>query len=88
MKKMMWVVVMIMVPTMAMAAAQTLQLKIDGMTCDSCAAKVKKTLASVCKEITVDQKAGAGVCTYEAPVTADQVLIEAKKTGFTITPKK
>ncbi|PIR19981.1 MAG: hypothetical protein COV45_08380 [Deltaproteobacteria bacterium CG11_big_fil_rev_8_21_14_0_20_47_16] len=88
-RSMKWVAAaVVMAPFAAMAASQTLQMNIDGMTCGNCAAKVKKTLAPICKEVTVNLKAGTGTCIYDAPVTAEQVLAEAQKTGFTITQKK
>ena len=61
---------------------QTLKMKIDGMTCGQCEAKVKKQLASLCKEITIDLERGEGVCRHEALITTDQILSEANKTGF------
>lgn len=64
---------------------QSLKLKIESMTCGMCEAKVKQQLSSVCKEITVDRGEGKGVCKYESPVTPDQILSEANKTGFKTT---
>lgn len=73
-------------PALLIAAEeQTLKLKIEGMTCGMCEAKVKQQLSSVCKEITVDRGEGKGVCKYESPVTPDQILAEANKTGFKTT---
>lgn len=61
---------------------QTLKMKIEGMTCGLCEAKVKKQLSPLCKEITINQEKGEGVCKYESPATPDQILSEANKTGF------
>lgn len=64
---------------------QTLRLKIEGMTCGMCEAKVKQQLSSVCKEISIDRGEGKGLCTYEPPVTPDQIIAEANRTGFKTT---
>ncbi len=64
---------------------QTLKMKIEGMTCGMCEAKVKKQLSSLCKEITIDREKGEGVCKHEASITPDQILLEANKTGFKTT---
>lgn len=64
------------------AGEQTLKMKIEGMTCGMCEAKVKKQLSSLCKEIMIDREKGEGVCKHEASVTPDQILSEANKTGF------
>ncbi len=61
---------------------QTVKMKIEGMTCGMCEAKVKKQLSSLCKEITVDREKGEGVCKFESPITAGQVIQEANKTGY------
>ena len=61
---------------------QTLKMKIEGMKCGLCEAKVKKQLSSLCKEITVDREKGEGICKYESPTTADQIIQEANKTRF------
>lgn len=61
---------------------QTLRMKIEGMTCGACAAKVKRQLSSLCKEVTINLEKGEGICQYEASVTPDQIVEEANKTGF------
>lgn len=61
------------------------KLKIEGMTCSVCVAKVKKQLKPLCQEIRVDLSKGEGLCTYQAPVTVDQIVSEANKTGFKTT---
>lgn len=58
------------------------KLKIEGMTCGMCAAKVKKQLKALCSEMSVDVAGGEGVCTYQEPVTVEQIVEEANKTGF------
>lgn len=67
---------------------KTLTLKIEGMTCGACAKKVKRELSKVCDEASVDLQKGEGVCKYQDPVTPDQILKEAKKSGFAISVKK
>lgn len=61
---------------------QTLKMKIEGMTCGMCEAKVKKQLSALCQEITIDREKGEGICKHEASITPDQILSEANKTGF------
>lgn len=67
---------------LAAAGEQTLKMKIEGMTCGICEAKVKKQLSLLCKEITIDREKGKGVCKYGPPTTPDQIVQEANKTGF------
>ncbi|HSA59217.1 MAG TPA: heavy metal-associated domain-containing protein [bacterium] len=67
------------------AELQILKMKIEGMTCGLCEAKVKKQLSSLCKEVTIDREKGEGICTYEETVKPDQILSEANKTGFKTT---
>ncbi len=74
--------VMLLPSLLSAAEPQTLKMKIEGMTCGMCEAKVKKQLSSLCKEITVDREKGEGVCTYESPTTTEQIIQEANKTGF------
>lgn len=77
------IAVVLFLPAFLIAVeGQTLKMKIEGMTCGMCEVKVKKQLSSLCKEITVDHKKGEGICKFESPVTSDQILSEANKTGF------
>lgn len=66
---------------------QTLNLKIEGMTCGICSAKVKKSLTGLCKEATIDWKKGEGVCTCEGACDKEKILSESNKTGFKTTLK-
>lgn len=76
-------------PALLVAAGeQTLKIKIEGMTCGMCEAKVKKQLSLLCKEITIDREKGEGICKHEPSVTPDQILSEANKTGFKTTAIK
>ncbi|MBI3541593.1 MAG: heavy-metal-associated domain-containing protein [Deltaproteobacteria bacterium] len=50
-----------------------------------CKARVEKQLSSLCKEVSIDREKGEGSCRYESPVTPDQILTEANKTGFKTT---
>jgi len=61
---------------------QILKMKIEGMTCGMCEAKVKKQLSSSCTELTVNRKKGEASCKCAEGVTADQVIAECNKTGF------
>jgi copper chaperone CopZ len=68
---------------------KTLRMKIEGMTCGFCVKKLEGQVSSLCKGgLTVDLAKGEGVCRYEAPVTIDQILAEANKTGFPTTEVK
>ncbi|MBI1909848.1 MAG: heavy-metal-associated domain-containing protein [Deltaproteobacteria bacterium] len=83
MKQIITVVMALLLPGLLSAAEpQTLKMKIEGMTCGMCEAKVKKQLSSLCKEITIDREKGEGICKYGSPATADQIIQEANKTGF------
>lgn len=70
-------------PALLVAAEeQTLKMKIEGMKCGLCEAKLKKQLSSLCKEIQIDREKGEGVCKFEAPVKPEQILLEANRTGL------
>lgn len=81
----MLVVLLLLSVQLFAAEKQALKMKIEGMTCGMCEAKVKKQLSSVCKEVVIDREKGEGVCSYQAPVTVEQILSEANKTGFKTT---
>lgn len=70
------------------AGTQRLVLKIEGMTCGHCAERVKKQLSQVCSNADVSLENKKAVCDYKAPVTEKEIISEAEKTGFTITPVK
>lgn len=74
----------------ALLAAESHQakLKIEGMTCSVCVGKVKKQLKNLCQEIRVDLAKGEGLCTYQSPVTVEQIVSEANKTGFKTSVQK
>jgi len=90
MKKILFTVALLLTmgPLWAHETAHHLTLKIDGMTCDSCVNKVKKQLSGVCHEVHVDLKNGEGMCHYDDPITQEQILSEAQKTGFQVSVKK
>ncbi|OGQ05885.1 MAG: hypothetical protein A3F82_05880 [Deltaproteobacteria bacterium RIFCSPLOWO2_12_FULL_44_12] len=63
--------------------SQTLNMKIEGMTCGMCEAKVKRELKNLCTEAAVDYKKDWGRCVYEeGKATPEQILNAVKKTGF------
>lgn len=66
---------------------KTVTMKIEGLTCDHCVSEVESKLSSLCKNLKVDFKTGEGVCQYVPPVTSDQIVAEANKTGFKTTLK-
>lgn len=62
---------------------QTVKMKIEGMTCSVCSAKIKKSLSSLCKESSIDHKKGEGSCSYEeGKATPEQVMKAVNDTGF------
>ncbi len=61
---------------------QTLNLKVEHLACESCAEKFKSELLHLCKDLALDPKNGEAVCRYESPVTPEQILKKAKKTGL------
>ncbi|MBI4373895.1 MAG: heavy-metal-associated domain-containing protein, partial [Deltaproteobacteria bacterium] len=63
------------------AEPQTLKMKIEGMTCGMCCAKVEKQLSSLCQKVHCDHQKGEAVCTGPSG-TLDQIVEEAGKTGF------
>jgi copper chaperone CopZ len=76
----------LILPSLSFAGEpQSLKMKIEGMTCGMCEAKVKSQLSSFCKELSVDRDKGEAVCRYEPPATPEQILSEANKTGFKTT---
>ncbi len=86
MKRIITAVVVSLLPGLLSAAEpQILKMKIEGMTCGACSAKVEKKLSPLCKEVKVDHKKGEGICKYESPTTTEQILQEANKTGFRTT---
>jgi len=83
MKQIITAIVVLLLPGLLSAAEpQILKLKIEGMTCGMCEAKVKKQLSSVCVTSSADSKKGEGTCVPKAGVTPEQILQEANKTGF------
>ena len=76
------IMVMILPGLLSAAEPQILKMKIEGMTCGMCEAKVKKQLSAICKELTINRDKGEGVCRYESPMTVEKILSEANKTGF------
>lgn len=70
------------------AEEKILNLKIEGMTCSDCVHKVEKQLSTVCHHAHVSLENGEGMCHYQDPVTPEQILTAAKKTGFKVTVKK
>ncbi len=87
-KIMMMVGVMIVMSGVLHAAPQVLKMKIDGMTCGDCEARVKKQLSTLCKDSSVSYKTGNGSCTFDAPTTADQVTSAVTKLGYKVTVVK
>lgn len=66
---------------------KTATMKIDGMTCKHCVGQVEIQLSSLCKHLTIDLEKGEGVCQYAPPVTPEQIVTEANKTGYKTTLK-
>lgn len=69
-KKLLTLVVLMAMPITLMAAEQTVILKVDGMTCQSCPYQVKSALKRVDGVIT----ASASLGTREAEVTFDDAV--------------
>lgn len=66
---------------------KTVTMKIEGMTCGGCVSEVESKLSSLCKNIKVNLEKGEGVCQYASPVTPDQIIAAANKTGYKTTVK-
>jgi len=82
MKRFVFVLTLLWPFVLAARDSSTLRMKVEHMTCLSCAEKFKEELSSVCKDLTLDPQKGEAVCRYEAPVTPEQILKKANKTGF------
>lgn len=70
-------------------ATQTAKVKIEGMTCSVCAAKVKKEWESLCLQRSVDWKSGEGTCSFDpAKTKAEDIVKAVEAVGFkgTLTP--
>lgn len=63
----------------AIAADQTCMLKIDGMTCNGCASKVKASLEKVqgIKQVDVSLAGGSAVVVYDDKVTGHEAMVKA-----------
>lgn len=57
-------------------------LKVEGMTCGMCKAKVEGQLSGLCETVSADHKNGSAHCTLREGVKTDQVVEECNKTGF------
>lgn len=68
------------------AEPQTVEMKIEGMTCSGCSAIIQKKLSALCTSASIDHKSGHGSCTYnDEKVSADQVLQAIDKAGYKAT---
>ena len=66
------------------ADSLTCKIKIKGMTCGDCEAKVKESLSTLCAAVTIDRKNDEGVCTYqEGKATPDQIVKAVQDAGYT-----
>ncbi|GEM_PF-510298 len=50
-----------------------------------CLGDISKAVKEIKKEFSIDRGKGEGLCRYESPVTLEQILSEANKTGFKTT---
>jgi copper chaperone CopZ len=64
--------------------SETIQLKVEGMTCMHCVAAVRKTLAAVdgVKEV-VDVSLEAGSATVRGNARSDELIAAVKQAGYT-----
>lgn len=64
-------------------STKTCQLKIEGMTCLSCAWHVKEALKDICSAVTVDNKSGRGSCSYDSTqTTPDHIAKRVSEAGY------
>ncbi len=76
---------------MAMAKDVTAQIKVNGMTCGSCAVSVKRALIGTkgVKSADVSVEKGLATVVYDSDQVKEQQLRDAiKKTGFQAEPPK
>lgn len=80
------IAISILLPGLLLAGeTQTLRMKVERMACIECVEKLKAEISSLCKELSCDIKKGEAVCAYEAPVTAEEIVKRANKTGLRTT---
>ena len=65
---------------------KTVELKIGGMHCEKCAAKVEKALGALGRA-SVDLKLGRASLTCPEKVTADEIKAAVEAVGFTCETK-
>lgn len=88
MKKILWAVIvasLIQADTLFAKeeATQTAKVKIEGMTCSVCAAKIKKQWESLCLQSSVDWKSGEGTCSFDpAKAKAEDIVKAVEAAGF------
>lgn len=65
------------------AHEQQVKVKIEGMTCSLCAAKIKKQWESLCLQSSIDWKGGEGTCRFDpAKAKAEDVVKAVEAAGF------
>ncbi len=62
--------------------SKTILVRVDQLTCECCAGKIKDRLAPLCKEYGVDMPKKTISCRYEDPVTAKKITSTIQKLGF------
>ena len=73
----------ILYPLIIFAAdGQVAKLKVDHLVCEVCAAKLRKELEPICKNLSIDVPKRTVTCAYESPVTPKEILTHANKTGL------
>jgi Cu+-exporting ATPase len=78
--------IILLTPLFVVAEPQTVEMKIEGMTCSACSAVIKKKLSKICTEVSVDHKEGHGSCTYDdAKVKPEQVIDAVNGAGYKAT---
>jgi copper chaperone len=66
--------------------SETVQIKIEGMTCGHCTAAVEKALSCVPGvEKVVDVSLATGVATVEGSVAVDALTTAVKDAGYTVS---
>jgi copper chaperone len=66
--------------------SETVQIKIEGMTCGHCTAAVEKALSSVPGvEKVVDVSLETGIATIEGAVAAEALATAVKDAGYQVT---
>lgn len=66
--------------------AKSCEMKIEGMTCGSCEAKVKSSVKDLSLSADIDTKAGTGKITYaEGKTTCDELAKKISGAGYKTT---